>query len=86
MIERAVHAEMVTRATSFDGLARNTDETIRPEIELIAKVAATFSGMIEIWSTPQIKQSKYSSIPAEPIIAIKPHIRRPGLLQAEVPR
>tara|TARA_Y100000385_G_C12938541_1_gene569993 strand:+ start:818 stop:964 length:147 start_codon:yes stop_codon:yes gene_type:complete len=48
MIKRAVHAEMVTRATSFDGLARNTDETIRPEIELIAKVAATFSGMIEI--------------------------------------
>ncbi len=48
MRKRAVHTEMVTRRTSFDGLARNTDETIRPKIEVIAKLTATFSGMNEI--------------------------------------
>jgi hypothetical protein len=48
MKKRAVHAAMVTRTTSFDGLARNTDETIRPKIEVIAKLTATFSGMNEI--------------------------------------
>jgi hypothetical protein len=48
MRKRAVHTEIVTRTTSFDGLARNTDETIRPKIEAIAKLPATFPGMNEI--------------------------------------
>jgi hypothetical protein len=82
---RAVHTEMVMRITSFEGLARNTDETIRPKIEVIAKLPTTFSGMNEIGSRPHTKQSKNSSIPAEPITAMKPHIRKPALLQVEVP-
>ena len=48
MRRRAVHTAMVTRTTSFEGLARNTDETIRPKIEVVAKLTATFPGMNEI--------------------------------------